>query len=38
MGNKELSNNGCHSDQGVRAHTSQTTHSFLTVVFVATRI
>jgi len=34
MENKQLSNNGCHGDQGVRAHTSQATHSLVTVVFV----
>lgn len=38
MENKQLTNNGYHGDQGVRAHTSQTIHSLVTVVFVATRI
>ena len=31
MENKQLSNNGCHGDQGVRTHTSQTTQSLVTV-------
>jgi len=38
MENKQLSNNGCHSDQVVRAHTSQATYDLITAVFVTTRI